>query len=903
MARPLSCFFVTIQTEAETVYRVVDDTPFTIGRTVDSALALSDSNIGKIHLIVRNKSGKVWIEDQGSVNGTFVNGKRLDSKKLTPIDSKDLIVFGSTNIRMWIALVEKAFTEKIIDESDLPAEERESLANLISGAYAEAQRLSVQSKENYDHIIQTAKDLAKKIESDMVTQRELVLRDASQKGADLIEQARQNGDQAVKEMIREGQKAVEGIHKRAEEVRLQADEYRKDQVAAAKVDADEIRKECDKAVEAMNRRADEIREQAEEYRKEQIAAAKADIEEIKKVHEQRQTDKLKEVEKQIERLHEINNKEVEDIKKRAHKEADAILQEARVEGDRRAKELVESMRVETKKKLELFSKEENEKIALELECRKSVVESEIKALRLEGKKQQSDLMVEITSLKTEHSRLSKEVEEQKGILEKRKKVFEDELAHKKELKEREAQVYFDTKKREIETMGRQKSEEIEKLKKSKEEEAQVFVRSKNLEYEKLKQTYEAELADLQKEIEKLTPEVKKKREEFKVLEKQLAETSSKYETLKPQYKKITEDIDKDTFKKNELQVAVKDLEAKRGHLTLDLESMAGELKALKASYDSQLSRQKSDLEAEISKMHKAQMDELDQQRLAEIERFNKAKAELVEDLLREKKNISLSIYNAVEAHAVKIINANEWRKIADKVKNEITHHLEEKSMSLLASENSKYAGAMINKNQKRMQRWNGILQGIVLGAIFYHFGQIAYVQFQQDANPMQTAAAEKAREAQEDLERRKFNPPQDNELRDSYANSVIYTKDFVINYLDQEFQNKWLKSISLYFLKQWKVEEEKTIEALSVVNTLIKTLDEKKQAIHPDYVKDGLKKMDDLEAETVTRLIEILGSEVRYEAFRKQEKKFYLDHFQSQSREPAKEGDAVEELDPIDSEK
>ncbi len=113
------------------------------------------------------------------------------------------------------------------------------------------------------------------------------------------------------------------------------------------------------------------------------------------------------------------------------------------------------------------------------------------------------------------------------------------------------------------------------------------------------------------------------------------------------------------------------------------------------------------------------------------------------------------------------------------------------------------------------------------------------------------------------------------------------------NYLDEEFQRKWLRAATSYLLKQWRIEEEKTIEILGSVNSLIKTLDEKRQSIHPDYIEDGLAKMNELEMKSASHLKDMLGSEVKYQAFRRYEKRFYIK--ENTGRVPANESSAVEE--------
>src|SRR4051812_17348146 len=44
-----------------------------IGRSRDCALRLQDSNVSKLHCTVRSRGVEIWIQDQGSTNGTQVN--------------------------------------------------------------------------------------------------------------------------------------------------------------------------------------------------------------------------------------------------------------------------------------------------------------------------------------------------------------------------------------------------------------------------------------------------------------------------------------------------------------------------------------------------------------------------------------------------------------------------------------------------------------------------------------------------------------------------------------------------------------------------------------------------------------------------------------------------------------
>jgi len=54
----------------------------TIGRSPDCGIFLDDVTVSRKHAILRERDGAFFIEDQGSLNGTFVNRKRVESGQL-----------------------------------------------------------------------------------------------------------------------------------------------------------------------------------------------------------------------------------------------------------------------------------------------------------------------------------------------------------------------------------------------------------------------------------------------------------------------------------------------------------------------------------------------------------------------------------------------------------------------------------------------------------------------------------------------------------------------------------------------------------------------------------------------------------------------------------------------------
>jgi hypothetical protein len=54
----------------------------TIGRSPDCGVFLDDVTVSRRHAVLVQRSGRWYMEDQGSLNGTFVNRRRVESAEL-----------------------------------------------------------------------------------------------------------------------------------------------------------------------------------------------------------------------------------------------------------------------------------------------------------------------------------------------------------------------------------------------------------------------------------------------------------------------------------------------------------------------------------------------------------------------------------------------------------------------------------------------------------------------------------------------------------------------------------------------------------------------------------------------------------------------------------------------------
>jgi hypothetical protein len=63
-----------------------DDEHTTIGRSPDCGIFLDDVTVSRKHAVLIQRDGTFTIEDQGSLNGTFVNRKRVESAQISDGD-------------------------------------------------------------------------------------------------------------------------------------------------------------------------------------------------------------------------------------------------------------------------------------------------------------------------------------------------------------------------------------------------------------------------------------------------------------------------------------------------------------------------------------------------------------------------------------------------------------------------------------------------------------------------------------------------------------------------------------------------------------------------------------------------------------------------------------------------
>ena len=156
MAATVWTCLVRIKSKDDDRSHLIEKTTFTIGRTEDADLPLTEPSVSRRHLDVELRGPLVFIKDLKSGNGTFVNGSKIEPGVEMALQPGDKVRLGTTDHEFSIAAIPKPF-----ELLDLVAKEK-SLSIAMKDAAAQAERRAKELVER--------ERLSLKIESEKVMQ-------------------------------------------------------------------------------------------------------------------------------------------------------------------------------------------------------------------------------------------------------------------------------------------------------------------------------------------------------------------------------------------------------------------------------------------------------------------------------------------------------------------------------------------------------------------------------------------------------------------------------------------------------------------------------------------------------------------------------------------------------------
>lgn len=400
--------------------------------------------------------------------------------------------------------------------------------------------------------------------------------------------------------------------------------------------------------------------------------------------------------------------------------------------------------------------------------------------------------------------------------------------------------------------------EIEKNKSLKQEADNSFKTSRNLLIE-----HDKKLSEIKEKI----------KIEESVIRQLIVQKKSDEDDLKKLIIEKTEITERLLPLKNELQELMKSNES-AGRRNEELRNQhAIEVKSLNSNF----LQVKKDLEAEILKQKVIEEERLQNLTRHELSQINKIKEDSLRIVLDLEDSITKELTDATSKIFATTIGMTKFREIAPDFDKSIRHSLQAGVLKLLKNELSP-ADPSKKKNLSSTQKsLKPVAIGMTLSALVFGGIPHVYRQVQEQNDPERLQRIADERQAAIPV-KKKFTPEKVYKLGSTFVDSIIYTHDFY-NIIGQEkFRSGLMKEGSVYMYKQWKINEEKSIQSYSMILSLLDTLHEKSEIIDPDYEKRDIKKMSDLEKQTLKKLESILGNGVRLEAALKFQNRFYEDY-------------------------
>lgn len=338
-------------------------------------------------------------------------------------------------------------------------------------------------------------------------------------------------------------------------------------------------------------------------------------------------------------------------------------------------------------------------------------------------------------------------------------------------------------------------------------------------------------------------------EQLESFDKIKAEFLEKQATAEENYQRIKADFNQLVDKKNHLETQIQGLEQ---------------------SYADAKQRHKLELEENYRIQKQKEEEKFEAFKISELQELKKIRQDHSNSLKKMSLDLSQEIATKLELLSKKTDGTKEFDF--------------EKNVELISSV-IHVSGAEDGKDtdhQRQINNWKTrnnsekkkyLSMGFVSAIIVYFLGAQGYKHFSKDsyAEQMRQVATERSQREKEN----RFVPNKVDTYHDNYVNATIYTDGFTEVYLDDRNQQEWVKQATYYFVNKWKVSEEKTIQVISNSKSLVQNIKDAVPELKKDRLKQSIEKLNDLEAENVAGQARILGSQVRYEAYKKLEKEFF----------------------------
>lgn len=920
---------------------LVDSEKFVIGRAPESALVLADPKISRKHLGVLVNKGKIYLKDFGASNGTFIEDKRLSSEDVHPYKTGTSVRLGQSDVMIKFELMTKKIHKELVP-GDFPLQDRDSVENMLTAAKLNYENLEKSAEQLCAKLVEQ-----KKIEAQALFEQNTANMEDFQKlkqieASSLIEIAKNQAQALLEQNTRE----LEDLRKvkqaeadsfldiaknEAQRIKAEIEKFRHDEMALAiqaktKADQDlaDSLEAIKKTLEQKNLEAQTLFEQKnielEELRKAKQAEAHSLID-IAKIEAQKIQTENQKIRAETQGLMDQAHIQINELKSKADQEILESLEAVKIiveqkklaaqamaeQNNRDLEEARKLKQTEANSLIEIATKEaqkiraEAQKIKTEMEGKADkIIAESIDAARVIAKEKANQIISEAQReaeiFKAQMLEEKKVVlESQKNELASQRRALEQDFHIEKERWAVERQVHDRILEDDYLVKKQSYNQEIAlletqaiKLREDLAEQQKQGVQKFHELLQKRKEI-EPEVMNLQSQISVLEANNSNKQAEALNIEKQFQHAKQEKERAEKQIDEIqtrmTENGKLLLEKQWDLTLLQQDIRMAQNDKIEKLKKISQELSLAKEEINHQVARYRTEMMSQIDGLRVKEQENIHQETQQQLQQLTKQREQFSKRLATEMEGLWLATNGGVQ----EAMKTNLQERIRVAVKNAF----DESYLSSFKSpdHNVRVEVKEISKNRKKFLRQTMMTAGSVLGlflAISYWFDWAPLKALQASLNPNESAIEALSRAEMEKQAARKFIPAQDGTWKNSYTENILYTQGFLEAEKSPELEDQWIRQLRQVFVKELKQDDELVAQLIGIERSMLSRLEEERKLIHPDFVSIGVKKMHQIEEESVAKMKVVLKTESNFGRFNSEVQKYWGTNLQ-QYRLPAEQ--------------
>jgi pSer/pThr/pTyr-binding forkhead associated (FHA) protein len=811
-----SVFRIQIISSQDLEIEYLEGDQFVIGRSKKAQISLDENGISRQHLSAVYDNGALWLQDNHSSNGTYVNGKKITPGEPYLYKEGQTIRLGPSPKTLRIKRIEESEESqfKAIRARDYATTTIRKIDRISSHIKEKAFTNLKMRKEEGRELFQKTKKKAQKRASEILAQGEA-------KKLEILKEIETKEDESedLSRKIASRKNQLEGLEKEHQEA---LSDYKKteDHIEALQNQVKDLetqkkdRDDAEKQLQVARKKKEFINKDLKELENEKRTLTEKNIE---------LNDELNELQSKKESLLEENKQFEESLNH--SKSAYEKIQDEIESGQSRSSELESQIH---EKENDLESKRIQEK---EIDSEINGLQERREHLKLETK----SLSDQVISLKEQENDLGEQI---KASQEEKTKLIES----IEELKQERSSL----------------SQEISESQKEAEQQAK-----------KLRDQLEAD------EVEFKLKKTKLENQHEEILHKKLKSDKELYQT-KLKLQELETSLSTLQKEKDELAQANEDSSKSLENKKNDLQEIESRLKSLNSEIEKlsqEKANQKEKLQKEKNKALKETELAISEKRVLEMEKLKEQENNFWKafrlDVAEKSELLTYHLQDKIQKSKEPPSQSEIEKLIRSVVLEEAGLDKEaEKKDFITAKKEKAYWRRFALKS-------TGVAAALVILAFSPYYVEWISKKAQQYALSKESAAENFVKDIKE--KRRlasTFTPEKTKEFKDSYTDNLLFTKNYLEIKERDSVQQAWVLRLRDLILEEFELRESQLMLALEVEANLIHELKRLRDRIRPAEKEEGISRLRKAEKDYISQMESLLGGPRELQRFLDVEKEF-----------------------------